>query len=182
MEEKIVIVYTSRNGSTRRYAEWLAEDCRARLIPLEEASAAEAAEYETIVFGGCVYNGLIQGISFIKDHRDLFRGRRLFVFTVGLTQPGDEAAFRQVLDRNFDEGEAEGLRFFHFLGALDFKKMSLMQRMMMRLLKKSIQKKPKEARSQLEGYVLKAYGGAVDFTNRDYIGPMVEELLSGQEA
>ena len=60
--------------------------------------------------------------------------------------------------------------------------MSLMQRMMMRLLKKSIQKKPKEARSQLEGYVLKAYGGAVDFTNRDYIGPMVEELLSGQEA
>lgn len=177
-----VIVYSSRNGSTRRYAEWLAQDCAARLIPWREAVGDELAEYGTVVFGGCVYNGLIEGISLIKNNRDTLRGCRLFVFTVGLTQPGDEAAFQQVLERDFEPGELAGIRFHHFLGALDFKRMSLMQRMMMRLLKKSIQRKPKESRSMLESYVLEAYGGQVDFTNRSYIRPLVEEILSGPEA
>lgn len=182
MREKTVIVYNSRNGSTRRYAEWLARDCSARLIPWQEAVVDELAGYETVVFGGCVYNGLIEGISLVKNNRDMLRACRFFVFTVGLTQPGDEAAFRQVLDRNFEPGELEGIRFHHFLGALDFKKMSPMQRMMMRLLKKSIQRKPRENRSQLESYVLEAYGGQVDFTDRSYIRPLVEEILSGPEA
>lgn len=180
--EKTVIVYSSRNGSTQKYAEWLAQDCGARLIPWREAVVDELAEYGTVVFGGCVYNGLIEGISLIKNNRDTLRGCRLFVFTVGLTQPGDETAFQQVLDRNFEPGELEGIRFHHFLGALDFGKMSLMQRMMMRLLKKSIQRKPKESRSQLESYILEAYGGRVDFTSRSYIRPLTEEILSGPEA
>ena len=182
VREKTVIVYSSRNGTTQRYAEWLAQDCPARLIPWREAVVDELAEYETVVFGGCVYNGLIEGISLIKNNRDTLRGCRLFVFTVGLTQPGDEAAFQQVLDRNFEPGELEGIRFHHFLGALDFRKMSLMQRMMMRLLKKSIQKKPEENRSVLESSILEAYGGQVDFTNRKYIKPMVKAILTGSES
>lgn len=182
VKKTTAIVYSSRKGSTRRYAEWLAKDCGADLFPLAEAVVDQLAEYRTVVYGGCVYNGLIDGISFIKKNRDVLRDCRLFVFTVGLTQPGDEAAFQQVLDRNFEPQELEGLRFHHFLGALDFKKMSLMQRLMMRILKKSIQQKPKEARSELENYVLKAYGGQVDFTNRAYIRPLVEEICSPPEA
>ena len=180
--EKTIIIYSSRNGSTRKYAEWLAQDCGAKLIPWREAVVDELAEYGTVVFGGCVYNGLIEGISLIKNNRDTLRGCRLFVFTVGLTQPGDETAFQQVLDRNFEPGELEGIRFHHFLGALDFGKMSLMQRMMMRLLKKSIQRKPRESRSQLESYILEAYGGRVDFTSRSYIRSLTEEILLDQEA
>lgn len=180
--ERTVIVYSSRNGSTRHYAEWLAQDCGAKLLPWREVVVDELAKYETVVFGGCVYNGLIDGISLIKNNRDVLRGCRLFVFTVGLTQPGDETAFKQVLDRNFEPDELEGIQFHHFLGALDFKKMSLMQRMMMRLLKKSIQKKPEENRSVLESSILEAYGGQVDFTNRKYIKPMVKAILTGSES
>jgi len=184
LRKRIAVVYTSRQGSTRQYAQWVAHECSAKLFELKEAVIDDLCEYDIVVFGSCVYNGLIDGISFIKNNRDLLRDSRLFIFTVGLTQPGDETAYEQVLERNFTPEEREGLRFYHFLGVLDFGKMSLMQRLMMRLLKKSIQRKPEAARSQLESYVLKAYGGRVDFTNRACIKPLVEEVLAlaGSEA
>ena len=180
-QRRTAVVYATRNGSTKRYAEWIARDCGAYLIPVEEAVIDRLALYETLVYGGCVYSGAIQGISFIKNNRDLLERVRLVVFTVGLTQPGDEAAFAQVLDRNFTEEERRGIRFFHFPGALDYKKMNFLQRGMMRLLKKSIQKKPPEDRSQIEGYILESYGGKVDFTNAAYIKPLVKYVRSGRE-
>lgn len=180
-QRKIAVVYVSRNGSTKRYAEWIARDCGADLIPLEEAVIDRMALYETLVYGGCVYSGVIQGISFIKNNRDLLERVRLVVFTVGLTQPGDETAFAQVLDRNFTEEERRGIRFFHFPGALDYKKMNFLQSGMMRLLKKSIQKKLPEDRSQIEGYILESYGGKVDFTNAAYVKSLVKYVRSGRE-
>ena len=115
-QRKTAVVYATRNGSTKRYAEWIARDCGADLIPLEEAVVDRLTLYETLVYGGCVYSGAIQGISFIKNNRDLLERVRLVVFTVGLTQPGDEAAFAQVLDRNFTEEERRGIRFCRSLG------------------------------------------------------------------
>lgn len=177
-EKNVAVVYTSRNGSTQRYAEWIAEACSADLFPLENAVIDDLVEYGTVVFGGCVYNGIIDGISFLKNNESLLERTRLIVFTVGLTQPGDEAAFQQVLRRNFAPEEQNRFHIYHFLGALDYRKMKLLQRLMMRLLKKSIQKKPPELRSRLETYLLDSYGGKADFTDRTYIRPLVEEVLS----
>lgn len=179
-QRKTAVVYATRNGSTKRYAEWIARSCGADLIPLEEAVIDRLALYQTLVYGGCVYSGAIQGISFIKNNRDLLKHVHLVVFTVGLTQPGDEAAFAQVLERNFTEEERKGIRFFHFPGALDYQKMGFLQKGMMRILKKSIQKKPSEARSRIETDILKSYGGRVDFSNAAYVKPLVEYVCSGQ--
>lgn len=177
--QKTAVVYATRNGSTRRYAEWIAGDCGADLIAVEQADIDDLVRYDTLVYGGCVYGGRIDGVSLIKNNRDLLEHTRLFVFTVGLTQPGDDAAFEQVLSRNFLEEERRGIQFFHFPGALDYQKLKLVQRPMLYLLKKSIQSKAEKNRTQLEKYLLESYGGKVDFTNQNYIGPLVQEILAG---
>ena len=96
------------------------------------------------------------------------------MFAVGLTQPGDDAAFEEVLNRNFTPEEREGITFFHFPGAIDYKKLSFIQRGMMRMLKKAIQKRPAGNRSQMEQYILDSYGGRVDFTNFAYVKPLAD--------
>jgi len=178
-DKKTVVVYVTRNGSTQRYAEWIAKDCKAKLIPLQNATIDELAEYETVIFGAPVYAGQIQLIGFIKNNRDLLANSRLVVFTTGLTQPGDEVAFQQVLDRNFTEEERQGIQFFHYPGALDFKRMSFVQKNMMRILKRSILKKPEAARSQMEKYILEAFDGKLDFTNYVYVKPLVKFVKAG---
>lgn len=177
--KKIAVVYTSRCGSTKRYAEWIAKECGAKLVPFEEADLDQLVKCDTVIYGGCVYSGVIQGIQFIKNNRDLLEHVQLVVYAVGLTMPGDEAAFAQVLDRNFTPEEREGITFFHFPGALDYKKLSFFQKTFMRILKKSIQKKPAEARSKMEGYILESYGGKVDFTNAAYVKPLVQFVRKG---
>lgn len=185
-EKKTAVVYATKNGSTKRYAEWIARDCGAKLIALEEAVIDELTEYDTLVYGGAVYAGNIMGISFIKDNRDLLKNVRLVVYAVGLTQPGDEVAFAQVIDRNFTEEERKGIRFFHFPGELDYKKMNFAQKSIMRVLKRSIQKKPENARSQMEAHILDTYGGRVDFTNYAYVKELVKfvgsDCKAGEEA
>ena len=173
-QKKIAVVYFSKNGSTQRYAQWIARSCKADLFSYTEADIDQLAQYDTVVYGGCVYSGAIQGIRFIKDNRDLLTGVRLAVFAVGLTQPGDDAAFEEVLNRNFTPEEREGITFFHFPGAIDYKKLSFIQRGMMRMLKKAIQKRPAGNRSQMEQYILDSYGGRVDFTNFAYVKPLAD--------
>ena len=177
---KTVVVYATKYGSTKRYAEWIAKDCRATLVANEEADIDELAKYDTVILGGGVYAGNMMGITLIKNNRELLKHCRLVMFAVGLTQPGDETAFAQLLDRNFTQEERQGIRFFHFPGALDYKKMNFVQKSMMRILKKSIQKKPKEARSQIEGYILESYGGKVDFVHYNYIKDLVQYVVSGR--
>ena len=173
-DKKTAVVYFSKTGSTQRYAEWIAKDCGGDLIPYGEADIVHLAEYKTVIYGGCVYSGVIQGVTLIKNNRDLLRHTRLAVFAVGLTQPGDSVAFQEVLDRTFRQEEQEGMAFFHFPGAIDYKRLSFFQRCLMRVLKKSIQKKPTEMRSQMEQYILDSFGGRVDFTNYAYVKPLVQ--------
>lgn len=176
---KTAVVYCGQYGSTRRYAEWIAKRCSGVLLPLEQVSIDDLKIFKTVIYGGAVYAGKIMGISFIKGNLDFFRKIRLVIYTVGLTQPGDEAAFAQVLDRNFTPEERAGIRFFHFPGALDYSKMNGVQRLMMRVLKKSIEKKSKASHSQFEESIVQSFGGKVDFTDESYIDPLVAYICAG---
>jgi menaquinone-dependent protoporphyrinogen IX oxidase len=182
MEKKAIVVYATQFGSTQRYAEWIAKDCGAKLVPVENTTIDEMAEYETVIFGAPVYAGRIWYISLIKDNRELLANSRVVVFTTGLTEPGDDVAFQEVLKRNFTDEEQKGIHFFHFPGALDFKKMNFMQKNIMRVLKRAIKKKAAEKRSKMESYILEYYGGLLDFTNYAYIKPLVKYVQNGDGA
>ncbi len=177
---KTAVVYSTKQGSTARYAQWVAEACGADLISAAQADPDKLFDYDTVVYGGGVYAGAIYGISLIKNNLKRFREEsRLFVFTVGLTQPGDTVAFEQVLVRNFTQQERERLRFYHFPGALDFRKLPLWQHPMFYLLKKSIQSRSPKNRTEVEQNLLDCYGGAVDFVSREYTKPLIQEILDG---
>lgn len=97
----------------------------------------------------------------------------MILFTVGLTMPGDEAAFHSVLERNLSPAELEGIRAYHFLGAVQFKKLNGKERMMW-LLKSAISKK--QVRSQVESDILECYNGELDYANEAYVDDLVKEI------
>lgn len=180
--KKCAVIYSGKHGTTQRYAQWIAEACGADLIPVEQAVVDDLAVYEKIIYGGAVYAGRIMGIQLLKQNRDLLKNADLAVYTVGLTQPGDEAAFEEVLVRNFTREERQGICFFHFPGALDYETMNGVERIMMRVLKKSIEKKSAGQRSQFEKYILDSFGGKADFTARTYINPLVDWVKDKKKA
>ncbi|MCI9121973.1 MAG: hypothetical protein HFG00_10700 [Oscillibacter sp.] len=173
-----LVIYAGKYGTTKRYAQWIAQQTDGDLYPVQRVTAKLLLRYDTVVYGGAVYNGVIQGLRFVKKHLAALKERRLILYTVGLTMPGDEASFQAMLSRNLTPEELEGIRTFHFLGAIRFKGLNTREKLMMWLLKSAVSKK--HARSPVEADLLECYNGELDYANEAYVKDLVAELWKGE--
>ena len=80
---KILIMYQSKYGATKKYAEWLSEDLSCDLIETKKADINKIKEYDTIILGGGIYASGIAGISFLKKNYEKLADKKIVVFAVG---------------------------------------------------------------------------------------------------
>lgn len=86
---KSIVIYTSKRGSTKQYAEWIAEDLECRALPLSDAGDINLYEYDCIIYGGWIRgSGIVDFDKFARMLDDELM-RRLIVFGVGFA---DETA------------------------------------------------------------------------------------------
>ena len=78
-----IIIYKSKYGSTKKYAEWLAEATGFDCVELSNFSAKDLGKYDTVVYGGGIYASGIAGISFIKKNYAVLSGKKTIVFCCG---------------------------------------------------------------------------------------------------
>lgn len=174
-----LIIYAGKYGTTERYAKWIAEKTGADVYPVHQVTTKKLKQYDTVVYGGAVYGGTIQGIRFLKKHLTELKQRNLILFTVGLTMPGDEKSFQAMLDRNLDRQQQAGIRTYYFLGTIRFQKLNSKEKMMLWLLKSAILKKTD--RSQVESDLVECYNGELDYANEAYVADLVGAVSRIQE-
>ena len=87
--KKSIVIYTSKRGSTKQYAEWIAEDLGCEAFPLSEAKGLDLHDYDCIIYGGWIRGSGI--VDFDKFAKMLDAGlmKNLIVFGVGFA---DETA------------------------------------------------------------------------------------------
>ncbi len=87
--KKSIVIYTSKRGSTKQYAEWIAEDLGCAALSLPEAKDVNLYEYDCIIYGGWIRgSGIVDFDKFAKMLDDELM-KRLIVFGVGFA---DETA------------------------------------------------------------------------------------------
>ena len=82
--DKTVVIYKSKHGSTKKYAEWIGEELECPVLSADDFSKKELEDYENIIFGGCVQAGGIMGFDLIKKNMRRLAGKKLVIFAVGL--------------------------------------------------------------------------------------------------
>jgi menaquinone-dependent protoporphyrinogen IX oxidase len=95
-----LVVYASKQGSTRQYAEWIAEDLSARAIPFAHARPADLEAADTVVLGSAVRMGSLILGKWIKENWRILSARRLILFSVSATPPDDTKELRETLERS----------------------------------------------------------------------------------
>ena len=70
---KTVVLYKTRYGSSKKYAEWIAEELHGDLFDIEDVDPERLKDYDCIVFGGSLYATGISGLSTIKEEFQIFR-------------------------------------------------------------------------------------------------------------
>lgn len=101
VDEKILVVYKSKTGYARKYAEWIAEELNCDIKENHKLSFSDLKDYDTIIYGGGLYAVGINGINLIKNNFDALKGKRLIVYATGATPPNEED-LKKVWETNFN--------------------------------------------------------------------------------
>lgn len=170
---KVVVIYNSQTGFTKRYAEWIAEESGADCFELSEAKKKRMDNYDAIVFGGWACAGGISKLSWFKGNIHKWNEKKLIAFCVGgspLENPEIETALRQ----NFNEEEWEKVNVFYCPGGFNYEKMSTPSKLMMKMFIKAL--KAKKDKTEEEEVMIKMIASSYDISDKKYIEPILECL------
>ena len=170
-----VVVYKSKYGSTKAYAQWIAEELGCETVEMKNVKIDNLMKYDKIVYGGGLYAEMIAGISLITKNFDKLADKKIAIFSTGIT-PLDcrEYYDGEVMEKNFKNGLPDNAKVFNFMGKMILEEMNFADRTAIKMLKKvmSGRKNPTEMEKLLIE-LCETYG---DFTDRSAIGDLVEYI------
>ncbi|HSA33908.1 MAG TPA: flavodoxin domain-containing protein [bacterium] len=172
---KTIVVYKSKTGFARKYAEWIAYELGADLFDASEVSVATLAEYDSIVYGGGLYAVGINGVGLITKNLDRLAGKRIAIFGTGASTASDKV-FTEVRDKNFTPAQLEKIRFFYLRGGFDFTRLPWYLKPPMAIMRWGL--KQKKERTAEEQGLLDSFDAPVDFTSKENIEELVAYIRS----
>ena len=162
---KRIVVYKSNTGFTAKYANWIAEELGCEAVEFKKVKKATLPQYDEVIYGGWIMANMVTGYNKIKD----LNLKKVVVFGVGMSVPSDTVA-QMIAEKNSIPRES----FFYFEGGYDPKKVGFIKKMMMNMIKKSVEKK--EDKTPEDIHMLETFKG-MDNTNKEFIKPLIDILV-----
>ena len=179
MSNKTVVIYKSRYGSTKKYAEWIAEAVDADLFEKGKINAEDLQKYDTIVFGGNVHAGRISGKEFIVDNFAKIADKNIIIFYVGSSIVNDKAIVH--FKSHFAENIRDRIKLFGLRGAFNSKKLGFIDTLMMFVFKSILKSKKPEKLTEDERGLLFSCENPTDFIDKNSIAPIVSAIMAFNE-
>lgn len=161
---KKIVVYKSATGFTAKYANWIAEELCCEAKEYKNIKGNELSDYDVVIYGGWIMANMVSGYDKIK----MMNLKKVIVYGVGMSVPSDE-----VIGRIAEQNKISRDDFFYFEGGYRPEKVGFFKRMMMNMIKKSIEKKPEKTAEDI--HMLENFKGA-DNTDRAAIEPLINYL------
>mgnify|MGYP002516437812 FL=1 len=172
--EKGIIIYKSKYGAAKKYAQWLQRMTGFQCIRTRDAALKDILQYDTIVLCSSIYASGIAGLPFLKKNIDSLRNKKIAIFCVGAS-PYDESAFEEIKARNLT-GNLKGIPLFYGRGAWDLSKMTFIDRTICKMLQRSISKKDPDTYEPWMKALMCSVGKSCDWTDEKYLLPLLDFL------
>lgn len=142
---KIIVVYSSTTGFTKRYAKWIAEKLGCKAVEWNKEITQKLDEYDRIIYGGSLMANRILNLDKMKavDHK------KLIVFAVGFSEKS--SSLESELSK---QNQIEDLPFFYYRGGVKLEALNFFKKM---LIKK-----------------ITGVSESVDFTQEDNIQDLIQ--------
>lgn len=112
-----VIVYDTRYGTTRQYAEWIKEELKIPMIDPGRVDGQVLSHCDFLVIGTPVYMGKMLIADWLKDNQEFLRRSRLFFFVV-CTYFSDPEKQQTMIKDNVPDGLLACCKIFFLQGRL----------------------------------------------------------------
>ena len=160
---KQIVVYESKTGFTKQYAQWISQELACECISRKEAERADLNNYDRVIYGGWLMAGRVCGLDKMKKQ---YAGK-MTVYAVGM-MPVDEEAIKRLISDN----QLLDTPFFYYQGGYRPEKLNFAQKMIMNTIKKSIEKKAEKTAADLE--MLETFAGRQRICRE-----AIKELING---
>lgn len=169
-----IVVYKSKTGFVRNYAEWIAEELSADIFEVSKVNFNMLTKYDTLIYGGSLHAVGINGVKFITKNFDKLKDKKLVIFASGAS-PSSEKVINGVVTNNFNSDQQKCIKFFYLRGGFNYNKLSTSDKVLMTLLnwKIKIKKKQKKDLTPDEIGMLAAFDKPADFTRKKNINEIV---------
>lgn len=173
-ENKIIIVYKSSTGFTKKYAEMIAEEINCTLADYKTVNVKMLSEYNTVVFGSRAYAGMIDGYKKAKELFQKSGAHKFILFVTGATPNTAEDVIEEFWKQNLTADELSEIPHFYMQSGLCYEKMSFWDKLMMKAAALIIKnKKDKDSNDKaFEQAITNSY----DISSKTYIEPLVSFL------
>ena len=172
-----IIIYASKYGSTKQYADELSK--RTGIESVEYTEIRDINQYDTIVYLGPLYAGSVMGLkktlNKIRDVQD----KKLVVGTVGLADPNDKKNREEIM--NGIKQQVHGCiynkaRVYFLRGAIYYSNLNLKHKTMMAFIHRKVKGMKEEERTAEINAVIETYGKNVSYIDFDALNPIIDEI------
>ncbi len=167
---KTVVIYKSKTGFTKKYAEWIADELSADIFDVSDVKVNSIATYDTVIYGGSLHAVGINGVKFITQNFDKLKDKKIVVFATGAS-PWREEVIKEVKSNNFTLEQQKHIEFFYLRGGFNYSKLGPVDKLLMTLLKWKLKNK-KELTPDEKG-MLSSYDNPLDFTKKKNIDELI---------
>lgn len=175
---KSIVVYQSKTGFTKIYANWIAEAFSCDVVELRHSKSYDFQQYDTIFYGGSLYaSGVLGYKKFLRSMTPNGR-QKVIVFAVGAT-PLTATLENELTLANISKNHQTFTQLFYLRGGFHFEKLNFFDRLLMTLMKKRIQSKPEDKRTPDERGMLAAYDTPLNFTSKKNLQPLITYVKKG---
>lgn len=171
---KTVIIYKSKTGFTKKYAEIVAEQTGCELLELKKATPQALSGCERVVFGSRFFAGTVDGLKKAKELFASCKAKEFVVFATGATPNEAVDIVNDVWKNNFTAEELEVIPHFYMQSGICYEKMPFAEKMMMKMAAKMM-KNQKEKDEMGQGFE-EALKGSFDISSKEYAQPLIEYL------
>lgn len=84
-----LVLYHTKYGSTKQYAQWIAQDLGAEISPVLTIDPAKLTTVDTVIFGASIRMGKLQQADFLRKHSPILLQKKLIIFSVSAAPPED---------------------------------------------------------------------------------------------
>ena len=168
-----IVIYKTKYGSTKQYAEWIAEELGCEALDAKNVKIEDLEKYDTIVYGGGLYAEVINGVILITKNMDKLEDKKLIVYSTGITPLKYREYYdKLVIEKNFKPEMLEKIKVYNFLGKMILDELTIVHRTALKTLKKIMQ--GKENPTEMEKLLIELCDANGDFSDRNAIKDLIE--------
>jgi len=141
---KGALIYSSRYGATRQYAEWIGQQLQIPAMDIDELYPGELERFDYLVLGTSVYIGKMLIKGWLHRHLEQLRSKQLVLFVVCGTPSSERQKQEQIVRDNVPEGLIPLEKIFFLPGRLSIGELSWKDRLLLKMgarLEKDLVKK-----------------------------------------